>query len=98
MQDLHDATPVSVRLDWATGTVVLELRTDASDAGRMHLIAADTTELLCPRQLPWGPSVSINEVRGPVAHGNTMRVEIEMQSGDVLRIEARSITFAPVVE
>ena len=43
----------------------------------------------CDRQPPWGFSVSINEVRGPAAAGDDASVlEIEMQSGDLIRIEA----------
>jgi hypothetical protein len=41
--------------------------------------------------MPWGFSVSINEVRGPVATGDDFSVlEIELQSGDLIRIEAAS--------
>jgi hypothetical protein len=92
---LHDATLVSVRLDWETGTAVLALRTGLPEAPDVTVTAEGTAHLRCPRRLPWGESVSINEVRGPVAHENGSRLEIEMQSGDVLEVEARSMTCAP---
>ena len=92
---LHDATLVSVQLDWATGTAVLALRTGLPEAPIVAVIGEGTTHLRCPRKLPWGESVSISEVRGPVAHEHGARLEIEMQSGDVLEVEARSLTCAP---
>lgn len=60
------------------------------------ITAAGTTELVCPRRHPWGASVSINEVRGPEPHDGGVRLEIEMQSGDVLALAAQMITCARV--
>ena len=45
------------------------------------------------RSHPWGPSVSINEVRGPIQNDASYRLEIEMQSGDTLILEAREFEF-----
>lgn len=92
---LHDATLVSVQLDWATGTTVLALRTGLPEAPTIAVTAEGTTQLRCPRKWPWGESVSISEIRGPTAHENGSRLEIEMQSGDVLEVEARSMMCTP---
>jgi hypothetical protein len=88
---LHDATLVSVNFDWATGSTVIALRTGLPEAPSVAIMAEGTTILRFARKLPWGESVSINEVRGPAAHENGSRLEIEMQSGDVLELEALSM-------
>ena len=92
--ELHDATLVSVRLDWATGIAVFSARAALPDAPEVSVTAEGVTNLQCPREQPWGESVSINEVRGPVPHEKGSRLEVEMQSGDVLLVEARSFTCA----
>lgn len=96
-QNLHDATLVSLSLNWASGEARLELRAGLSSAARL-LIEADGTALLqCPRRCPWGESVSINEVRGPInAPHAGMHLEIEMQSGDVLTLEAEAIRIRAI--
>jgi len=86
---LHDATLESMELRWSSGEVVLRIRTGAPTHPRREVVASAVRRLSCDRQMPWGFSVSINEVRGPVAAGDDASVlEIEMQSGDLIRIEA----------
>lgn len=92
---LHDATLTSIHLDWATGMTTLELRTELSSAPAVAIIAEGTVRLTCPRKCPWGESVSINEVRGPKNIGDQAQLEIEMQSGDVLELEACSAICVP---
>lgn len=94
--ELHDATLESIQLDWPTGRVVLRVRTGSPARPQVVITAAGTTELVCPRRHPWGASVSINEVRGPEPHDGGARLEIEMQSGDVLVLAAQMITCARV--
>jgi hypothetical protein len=85
--DLHDATLEKVSIDWATGQAEVRLKTAA---GPRFLRAFGTTGLVCPRRHPWGPSESVNEVRGPRKLEDRLTLEIEMQSGDVIEIEAAS--------
>ena len=87
---LHDATLKAVRLAWAEGRCVLEL--SSSSAPSCELIFMGVSELHVPRRYPWGPSVSVNAVRK--VNGNTF--EVEIQSGDVLRIEASAWSFNAV--
>jgi len=88
---LHDATLERVELRWHSGEVVLHLRTGVADCPRLQVVGAEARKVECDRQMPWGFSVSINEVRGPVAtlDGRAKRIEIEMQSGDAIVLEAR---------
>ena len=53
-----------------------------------------------PRREPWGRggAASVNTVRGPHplhSGDNASRIEIELQSGDVLEIEAAKIVIRP---
>ena len=86
----HDATLLALRLDWATGDLVLELRTSAQ--GGVCITAAATTSLVVPRFNPWGPSVSVNAVSEEVHLTSGSRLSIEMQSGDVIKVEASSFS------
>jgi len=91
---LHDATLESLELLWPSGNVELRIRTGDS-THPLRLVAASAVRRIgCERRMPWGPSASINEVRGPaVADDGTSVLEIEMQSGDLLRIEAGAFTL-----
>lgn len=86
---LHDATLVRIVLLWdEEAEVKLEFRVDGPKS--VALKASGVTNLTCPHENPWGPSVSVNEVRGPVeARCGLHRVEIEIQSGDTITIEAK---------
>jgi hypothetical protein len=81
---LHDASLESVNMNWqkaeVSATVVL-----LGGVGAM-LTFHEVTAAVLPRELPWGPSTSINEAR-TLPDG---KYEIEMQSGDTLRISAGS--------
>jgi hypothetical protein len=84
---LHDATLKAVRIAWAEGRCVLEL--SSSKAPSCELIFTGVSELHVPRHYPWGPSVSVNAVRRVKDH----TFEVEVQSGDILRIEATAWSF-----
>ncbi|WP_438024035.1 hypothetical protein [Sorangium sp. So ce233] len=88
-RSLHDATLETIELRWESGEVRLRVRTGDAEQPQCVVVASSVRRVECERQLPWGFSASINEVRGPSpAEGELARVEIEMQSGDVIRIEA----------
>jgi hypothetical protein len=94
-RDLHDATLLALRVDWATATLRIELRTGDQTAPRNDIIATGLRNLICDREQPWGPSSSVNEVRGPVELGDgSHRLEVELQSGDVIVVEAGRIEIA----
>jgi hypothetical protein len=95
--DLHDATLESVELAWSSGKVVIRVRTGDVMHARWVVVATSLRRLGCDRQTPWGFSASINEVRGPTALSDDAAVlEIEMQSGDLIRIEAGAFTLQVV--
>lgn len=88
IQNLHDWTLKSIEVDWAEGRAILSLK---GPYGNRDLIAHAVRDLQVPKAEPWGRSVSINTVTGPDASPEGReRLEIEMQSGDVIAILARS--------
>lgn len=91
---LHDATLESLELRWSSGEAVLRLRTGDALYPHRVVVASAVRRVDCERQMPWGFSASINEVRGPMAaDGEASALEIELQSGDLLRIEAASFSL-----
>jgi hypothetical protein len=89
---MHDWTLVSILFEWKSARVILEFATGGSKSER--LVARGVTELHAPRLNDWGPSVSVNKVAGPTDDASGRRgLEIEMQSGDHIRIVAKSFDF-----
>lgn len=87
---LHDATLEAVELQWSSGEVVLRIRMQPLRV----IVASGVRRLGCDREIPWDMSASINAVRGPVATSDGEAVlEIEMQSGDLIRIEAATFNL-----
>ena len=89
---VHDWTLRAVNVDWGEGVarVVFD-----SPTGRNHLRAHGLRNLHIPRAESWGPSVSVNEAQGPLEfEGGLVRFLIEMQSGDLIEIVARSFDLS----
>jgi hypothetical protein len=86
---MHDWTLRSLKVDWETGEVRLCVD---SPSGHTSVRAFDLYDLRVPRAQAWGPSVSVNKVDGPSPQeGGRVHLAIEMQSGDLIQIVARSI-------
>lgn len=86
---LHDATLESIELHWSSGEAFLRIRTGDPVHPQRVVLASAVRRVSYDRQMPWGASVSLNAVRGPAAAADGAFVlEIEMQSGDLIRIEA----------
>lgn len=91
---MHDWSLLSLAVDWGTGEVQLSVQ---SPAGQSSIRALDLHELHVPRARAWGPSVSINTVDGPTPREDGLvRLAIEMQSGDLIEIVARSFEMPAV--
>jgi hypothetical protein len=85
---LHDATLIDVVVEWRSGESRFTIRLSERACRTAEIKAQGLRMLHCPRLHPWGPSVSLNEVRHMNGDEGRQRVEIEMQSGDVIEIEA----------
>jgi hypothetical protein len=82
---LHDASLLSVRLDWITGEVVLHFRVSAADA---LVVVTEAVELVIPRREDWGRSASALTTRF-VDDNPDSGLIVEMQSGDVLVVRGK---------
>ena len=96
--DLHDTTLLELRTLWDSGDLTLTLRAGSESAPNLQIRGLAARLVEWPRRHPWGSSVSINEVRGPTrtADGEAWRLEIEMQSGDAIVLEARQFQLEGV--
>lgn len=89
LPDLHDWSLISISYDWKASTATFDL--ECAD-GLRQLIASGTTDLSVPHSAPWGPSDSINSVERSLMEGSSsFSLRIEMQSGDVISLQAASI-------
>jgi hypothetical protein len=86
---LHDAIVEEIVIDWSSGTLRMPgyVFVDGirSDARRCTLEWSGLTCVRIDREMPWGPSNSINSAKfEPPNH-----YAVEMQSGDVIAITAQ---------
>ncbi|HWB78182.1 MAG TPA: hypothetical protein VG755_24625 [Nannocystaceae bacterium] len=92
--DLHDAVLESVELNFAAGRLRLTVRPVQwpGAPSTVHIIAHEWSQFVCPREEPWGASVSVNSCDGPVPiEGGGFRITVALQSGDSLEITAKRI-------
>jgi hypothetical protein len=89
MMQFHDWTLVDVVFEWAKASVAVALDGPSS---RCVLLAEDVSLLVVPRENPWGRSVSVNSLLiADMSDRDEQSLEIEMQSGDVIRVNAKKI-------
>ncbi len=93
--DLHDSIVESVRVEYGSASITLNLRVSSTLGISAHvdLVAHNWTRLICPRAQPWGRSVatSVNEVHGPnQITPHCAHIAIQLQTGDIIEIDAES--------
>jgi hypothetical protein len=89
---MHDWLLEEIIVDWSAGFAVLQVVSAASE--RLQIRAAGLKELHVQRWEPWGPTRSIDRVDGPLKGvDGASAIEIQMQTGDVIRLTAREIAF-----
>jgi len=86
---LHDALLAAIHVSWEAARCDLRLRPVGLPSHYLVFEGFSLIEL--PRREGWGPSSSINTLR-EAQHGV---FEIELQSGDIIRIEAPHWAFRP---
>lgn len=79
---LHDAVLCAGHISWEAGRC--DLRVQPVGASMHLLVFEGFTSLDFSNKKPWGPSCFINVVREP----SPGFFELELQSGDVLRVQA----------
>jgi hypothetical protein len=90
LPNLHDSILNSIHLDWESGDLRAQIQRDHFD---ITVVAQSLISLDCPRHKPWDPSIYINSaVLDDGERAQTLT--IEMQSGDLIRIEAKHVSLA----
>jgi hypothetical protein len=91
---LHDAILREVRVDWGRRTCTIHLHAFLSpdrDAEPCRIQGTSVRAVSVPHRSPWGESIFINrQSRAPDG-----RYLIEVQSGDVLEIDADLLELLP---
>lgn len=89
---MHDWTLLSISINWAEGAVVISFRNEKSE--EVKLVAEGLVDIHVPKREEWGESVSINNVIGPLRGDDGIySLELEVQSGDRIRLLARSVSM-----
>ena len=93
LSELHDSTLLGLTLRWSEGEVVLSFQTGIAGRESPTLRAIGVHKLCCPRQFPWGPSVSVNSIRESESKSlpALRELTVEMQSGDEIVVVAESL-------
>lgn len=86
--DLHDFTLVRVAVDWEAKAAAFEL---LGPDGPRTLTATGLLQLELTRDDPWGPSASVNGVEVAKEGEGRLRVTIEMQTGDLIRLRCADV-------
>lgn len=87
---MHDWTLGEITINWITGTLIFFLKNNKSEDVKIQVSGLYNLNL--PKKEEWGRSVSINEINGPLVLANGhMYLEIEIQSGDTISLEAKLI-------
>lgn len=89
LPNLHDATLLSVHVDWADGLATIEL--ESSPDVVLKLMALGLREFSLTKREEWGPSVSVNGVALETNDAGELTVRIEMQSGDRVKLVAEQV-------
>ena len=92
LKELHDATLKSLEVDWASGELRCNFQVSIGERTTVRLLAHGLTSLKCPRQSPWGRSVSVNNAKAD-KRGKEVLLIIEMQSGDVIEANVKDVNL-----
>lgn len=89
--DLHDAVLTEIRIDWINREAVLSFR---GAGGSVSATVHGCSSIVLPLDEPWGPSSSVFALESARSEGGGIRIELQMQSGDVLVVEGMSLRWA----
>lgn len=89
--DYHDATLRIIRVDWPARTVDFEFAICTEQPRVVCMTMTGMQSLRCPHESPWGESASVNDIRISEGSDKRSKLEIEMQSGDVILGEGQGI-------
>ncbi len=89
---MHDWTLVTIHFDWKSGETRVDFLNEHSDL--VSLFTNQTIELYAPRINDWGSSVSVLNISSiAFLENGKNKIEIQMQSGDIIKIVANTFVF-----
>jgi len=86
--NLHDFTLLRLVVDWEAKTATLELK---GPNGPRKFEVGGLRKIELTRDDPWGPSVSVNSVVITRDDDLALRVIVEMQTGDEIKLHCADI-------
>ena len=92
LSDLHDATLETVDVHWASGELRLNFAVSIGDVTSVSAVCGGLVFLKCPREHPWGPSVSVNSARADTVDDQILLV-VEMQTGDLIEAKVKTLSL-----
>lgn len=87
---LHDAVLLRIDIDWIKKQATLTFR---SAEGAVSAVVHGCSLAELPRAEPWGPSKSVYEVEVHHEVHELARLSLQMQSGDCLVFEGKSVDW-----
>lgn len=91
LSDMHDGTLEQIVVYWQRAIVQIIVNLGGAWEGRWVIEGQDFRTMQCPHASPWGGSVSINGIQTSTPGPDWVRMELEVQSGDVVVLEAKNI-------
>lgn len=83
----HDWVIGTITIDWVGG--IMKIRLSQVTVYEIEVLNLRSTSL--SRLLPWGMSQHVNNIQCKKNKLDNWEIEIEMQSGDILKIEGEQI-------
>lgn len=87
-ESFHDYILDEIKFNWKEKNISITLKGFDDD---YELVVQEFTSAIIPRHDPWGPSDMVNEIS--IEQKTQTLVQVEMQSGDVLKIEAQNVSI-----
>lgn len=88
---MHDWVFLEANFLWHDGSCKLKFKNSSSETKFINFTGV--RKLIIPKQEEWGESVCVNKVSGPIQENGFEMLNIEMQSGDQIIIEAVKINM-----
>lgn len=92
---IHDWSFVDLKFSWQSGEVDFYFIAPGGNVSCIHASGVEKLELT--RLFEWGESKSVNEAKVVVAEDGSKILEIEIQSGDRIRLVIQDVIWSDQV-
>jgi hypothetical protein len=95
LPNLHDAVLENVEINWQDAAATVRLTLVPGPPATVALEAEGLREVHLSHDQPWGPSIYVNGAEYvQVVGADEVTLRIQMQSGDDIKLRARSFAIA----